>query len=265
MMMKNMTVRPPKQTLIEKRRQAAMLCALTFALFITPLLSGSAGHTAKAQSIANSFGGLSKDNKEPINIEADTLEVLDDKNIAIFSGNVKVRQGKFNLVSKKLTVTYSRGSSGKKKGSEQKGGEPKGIKWIDATGKVVISTPDNQSATADWAKFDVLAKLVTIGGNVILSQSGNVMKGDKLVIDLNTGRSKFHSTSTQTSGKKGTKQKKPRISGVFYPGKFKGKNPLGKSSSPAKAKSNKAAASPPVPKKNPRASSNVPLPWQGNR
>ena len=245
MMMKNMTDR---QTQLSKRHPAAFAVLLCCAL-MAPALPGSPASTAKAQSIADSFGGLSKKNNEPINIEADSIEVLDDKNVAIFSGNVKVRQGDFNLVSKKLKVTYSRGSS--KKG---KSAEPKGIKWIDATGKVVISTPDNQSATADWAKFDVLNKIVTIGGNVILSQSGNVMKGDKLIINLNTGRSKFHSTSTNIASKKG---KKPRISGVFYPGK--GKNPLGNSSS--KKETSKKTA----PQKEPRASSNVPLPWQNNR
>ncbi len=237
-------------------RHPAVFGALALALSWAPLASGIFEHTAKAQTIANGFGGLSKDNNEPINIEADTLEVLDDKNIAIFSGNVNVQQGKFNLVSKKLKVTYSRGDKNK-----QNSGAPKGIKWIDATGKVVISTPDNQSATADWAKFDVLAKLVTIGGNVILSQSGNVMKGDKLVIDLKTGRSKFHSSSTRTAGQKG---KKPRISGVFYPGKFKGKSPFGQAGS-KKSSPKKATDTIPSPQKNPRANSNIPLPWQGNR
>ncbi len=255
MKMKTLSARFPWQSFFHMRHPA-VFGALALTLLSALTSTGSYGPMAQAQTIANSFGGLSKDNKEPINIEADTLEVLDDKNIAIFSGNVKVRQGKFNLVSKKLEVTYSRGSNGK-----QNSGEPKGIKWIDATGKVVISTPDNQSATADWAKFDVLAKRVTIGGNVVLSQSGNVMKGDKLVIDLKTGRSKFHSTSSKTAGKKG---KKPRISGVFYPGKFKGKNPLGKASS-AKSSSKKTTKNIPSPKKNPRANSNIPLPWQGNR
>ena len=68
-----------------------------------------------AQSIAESFGGFSKKNNEPIKIEADALEVLDDKKIAIFTGNVKVVQGKFQLVSKKLKVTYSGGAGGKRK------------------------------------------------------------------------------------------------------------------------------------------------------
>ena len=186
-------------------------------ILMTPVVQG---HKAHAQSIADSFGGFSQESNEPIKIEADSLEVIDEKKVAIFTGNVKVIQGKFQLVAKKLEVTYSGGPGGKQKKSEQAG-----IKRIDASGKVAITTPDKQSATADWAKFDVLAKIVTIGGSVVLSQSGNVMRGDTLVIDLNTGRSKFHSTAKVVNGKK---IKRPRISGVFFPGKNKGKHPFGK-------------------------------------
>lgn len=212
------------------------------AVFILPL-SITMTSAAKAQSIADSFGGFSKKNNEPINIEADSLEVLDDKKFAIFSGNVKVRQGKFHLASKKLKVTYSGGIGG-----DNKKQETRGIKYIDATGKVAISTPDNQSATSKWAKFDVLNKIVTIGGDVVLSQGGNVMRGDKLVIDLNTGRSKFFSSTTASKGKKG---KRPRITGVFLPGKTKGKNPFGGATS-KKAKNKKPATGTQKP----------PLPWQ---
>ncbi len=221
---------------------ASWLARPLFALFI--FLSFSHLNAVQAQSIAESFGGFSnKNNNDPIKIEADALEVLDDKKVAIFTGNVKVVQGKFQLISKKLKVTYSGGAGGKKKKSEAAG-----IKRIDATGKVAITTPDNQSATADWAKFDVLAKIVTIGGNVILSQSGNVMRGDTLIIDLNTGRSKFRTTSTTSSGKKG---KRPRISGVFFPGKVKAKKAAAKN----KAKKTK-------PPKNTLPTNKPPLPWQ---
>ncbi len=213
------------------------------------LLTFSHINAAHAQSIAESFGGFSKKNNEPIKIEADALEVLDDKKVAIFTGNVKVIQGKFQLVSKKLKVTYSRGAGGKNKKSGAAG-----IKFIDATGKVAITTPDNQSATSDWAKFDVLAKIVTIGGNVVLSQSGNVMRGDTLVIDLNTSRSKFRTTSTTTSGKKG---KRPRISGVFFPGKTKAKVKAKKAAGKKKEKE-------PELQKNTQPANKPPLPWQKN-
>ncbi len=218
--------------------------SLTGPLFILLILISFAFTSlVHAQSIAQSFGGFSKKNNDPIKIEADTLEVHDDKKIAIFSGNVKVVQGKFQLVSKKLKVTYSGGADGQKKKNEAAG-----IKKIDASGKVAITTPDSQSATADWAKFDVVAKIVTIGGNVVLSQSGNVMRGDTLVIDLNTGRSKFRTTSSATTGKTG---KRPRISGVFFPGK----NNIKKAASGDKAK--KTAAP-----RNTLPASKPPLPWQ---
>ncbi len=228
----------------KSRSLASWLAKMLFVLFV--FLSFSHLNAVQAQSIAESFGGFSnKNNNDPIKIEADALEVLDDKKIAIFTGNVKVIQGKFQLISKKLKVTYSRGAGGKKEKSEAAG-----IKRIDATGKVAITTPDNQSATADWAKFDVLAKIVTIGGNVILSQSGNVMRGDTLVINLNTGRSKFRTTSTATSGKKG---KRPRISGVFFPGKVNAKKAAAK---------NKEKQ--PVQRKKPQSANKPPLPWQKN-
>lgn len=200
---------------------------------------------ARAQSIADSFGGFSKKNNDPINIEADTLEVVDDKNFAVFSGNVKASQGTFVLRSKKLKVTYSRGK-GRKDKSEK--AAAKGIKFIDATGKVAISTPDHQSATSDWAKFDVMSRIITIGGNVVLSQGGNVMKGDKLVIDLNTGRSKFHATSKSTGSRKG---KRPRITGVFMPGSNKSKKIFGR------LKNNKGS-----PKKKNGSLNKSSLPWQ---
>ena len=211
------------------------------------LASLSFTNLAQAQSIADSFGGFSKKNNEPINIEADSLEVLDDKKVAVFTGNVKVVQGKFQLVSKKLKVTYSGGVGGK-----QKKKQAAGIKQIDATGKVAITTPDHQSATSDWAKFNVLTKIVTIGGNVVLSQNGNVMRGDTLVIDLNTGRSKFRSTSTTTNVEKG---KRPRISGVFFPGKNTAKKLSGEKT-PRKTTPKTTTVKKTLPSQKP------PLPWQ---
>ncbi len=233
---------------------AAILCAamlVSGALASLSLLSIS---SASAQSIADSFGGFSKKNNDPINIEADTLEVVDDKNTAVFSGNVKASQGKFVLIAKKLKVTYSRGGAGKKAKAEQRG-----IKRIDATGKVAISTPDNQSATSDWAKFDVLAKMITIGGNVVLSQGGNVMRGDKLVIDLNTGRSKFHSTSNTPGSKKG---KRPRITGVFMPGKSGNKNPFKREKKKQPPVQNRQKNGPESQSGNAGFSEVPPLPWQ---
>jgi lipopolysaccharide export system protein LptA len=64
------------------------------------------------------------------------------------------------------------------------------IKYIHASGGRVLmtSTKDDQKATGDEAFYDVKDQKVTMTGNVTLSQKGNVVTGQKLVINLDTGR-----------------------------------------------------------------------------
>ena len=143
----------------------------------------------------------------------------DASKIAIFSGNVKAVQGKMTMRSKRLKVKYAGGddaktadpktSAGEKKsvGEKKSGGNQ--ITSIRAEGKVLINTADDQTVTSDWALFDVVSQLVTIGGNVVLSQSGNVIKGDQLVIDLKTNRSRIVN--------RGDPSKRQRVRGLFMP------------------------------------------------
>jgi lipopolysaccharide transport protein LptA/LPS export ABC transporter protein LptC len=155
---------------------------------------------------------------KPVDIEADTLVIFDAKKLAEFNGNVKASQGKMTMRSKHLKVKYSgeaaKDSSGKKAG----GGN---ISSIRAEGKVLINTADDQSTTSDWALFDVVSQNVTIGGNVVLSQSGNVIKGDQLVIDLKTNRSRIVNAGDPT--------KRQRVQGLFMPMKSGSKKPKKKS------------------------------------
>jgi hypothetical protein len=55
----------------------------------------------------------------------------------------------------------------------------------------------------------VPAQLVTVGGNVVLTQGQNVLKGDRLVIDLKTGESRFENPGNTTAG--------GRIRALFVP------------------------------------------------
>ncbi len=53
------------------------------------------------------------------------------------------------------------------------------------------------------------SQLVTVGGNVVLTQGENVLKGDRLVIDLKTGQSRFENTASSSTG--------GRIRALFMP------------------------------------------------
>jgi len=161
------------------------------------LCFASLGASAQAPGTGLAANYSANANK-PIDIEADSLEVDDKKKTAIFKGNVSASQGDVNLKSKEIQVTYT--TSGTKTASAAPtdpspiggGGD---ITQIDAKGKVFVTMKGNQQATSDWAIFDVKKQQITIGGDVVLSQGQNVIKGSKLVIDLTTGLSKFENTS----------------------------------------------------------------------
>jgi lipopolysaccharide export system protein LptA len=84
------------------------------------------------------------------------------------------------------------------------------INKIYATGDVIITSDQDQTTTSDWALYDVPGQTVTVGGNVVLTQGKNVLKGDRLVIDLPTGESRFENTGNAATGGK-------RIQALFMP------------------------------------------------
>lgn len=186
-------------------RQALRAGFAAFMLAFGCLWVSSALH---AQNAGSSLGGFSSTSNEPIDIESDTLEVRDATKIAIFSGNVIATQGKMTMRSKTLKVKYAGGESTTAADGRKKSGGNQ-ITSIRAEGKVLIHTADDQTVTSDWAYFDVQSQTVTIGGNVVLSQSGSVIKGEELVIDLKTNRSRFVN--------RGDPLKPQRVRGLFMP------------------------------------------------
>lgn len=125
---------------------------------------------------------LKADSKQPIDITADSLEVLQDKQVAIFSGNVLAVQGKMRLSANSMKVHY-------KNGGESKSGE-QGISKIEVDGKVYLSTPD-ESARGTKGIYDVDKERLTLSGDVVLTRGENIVKGAALEYDLASGRSRI--------------------------------------------------------------------------
>jgi lipopolysaccharide export system protein LptA len=203
--------------------QRQPISLLPAALGMAVMLALASASPLSAQTLTNSFGGLSKNSNEPINIESDLLTVHDAKKYATFSGNVKAVQGTTTLRAEQLDVHYVGGSdkltgqSGETVPVASQAGAPATqgagnstqINKIEARGNVVITSEDDQTTTSDWALYDVPAQLVTVGGNVVLTQGQNVLKGDRLVINLKTGESRFENTGNTAAG--------GRIRALFMP------------------------------------------------
>ena len=136
----------------------------------------SFGH---AQTFSNAFAGFGSNSKEPIQIEARELEVEDKTNSATFQGDVVVSQGDTKLKTQRLRVYYDGSASG---AVQQR------ISRLEASGRVHISAQD-QTATGDQASFDMNRQvMVMTGKEVVLSQGPNVVVGNRLTIDLKTGK-----------------------------------------------------------------------------
>ncbi len=149
------------------------------------------------------------DSEKPIEISADQLEVQQENQLAVFSGNVVAVQGGITMKSARMLVYYS--NSGSK---ESSGGMAQGIRQIVADGGVFF-TSATETARGQQATYDVNGEQITMTGDVVLTREQNVLKGQKLVYNLKTGRSVLGSGggSTTTGGGGG------RVKGLFVPGK----------------------------------------------
>jgi lipopolysaccharide export system protein LptA len=164
--------------------------------------------------------GFSQNRDQPIQIEAATLEMRDKKKEATFSGNVKVIQGDTTMTSKTLVVFYESGGApaggtpaatpaNAKAAAPSKGapipaaapgpGGSSSIKRLEARGNVVVTQKD-QVVTGETAVFDTKTNLVTMLGGVVLTQGKNVLRGDRLMVDMTTGVSRVESDSGRVQG-----------------------------------------------------------------
>ncbi|MFK8032655.1 MAG: lipopolysaccharide transport periplasmic protein LptA [Hyphomicrobiales bacterium] len=152
-----------------------------------------------AQDVSEAFSGLSSSSKDPIEIEADELEVQDRKKTAVFRGNVRLVQGPTTLRASSITVYYS----GRATGTNQQ------ISKVEARGPIRVTSKD-QTARGDRATFQMSSQVLTLSGNVVLTKGGNELRGQKLVVNLKTGESRIDAPKNQSGG---------RVRGIFLPGK----------------------------------------------
>ena len=151
----------------------------------------------------NALQGFQQNRGEPVQIEASRLEVRDKEKMATFTGNVKVVQGDTTMRCKTLVVFYEQqNKDGQQAQAAAKtmpaakpgpGGSSQ-ISKLEASGGVTVVQKD-QTATGDRALFDMKSNTVTLLGNVLVSQGPNVMRGEKLVVDLTTGVSRVDAGS----------------------------------------------------------------------
>jgi lipopolysaccharide export system protein LptA len=183
------------------------------ALALALLAAGDARAQGAMSGVPNAMQGFTQNRDQPIQIEAASLEMRDKKKEATFSGNVKVVQGDTTMTAKSLVVFYDSGPAapspppaapkGSKSASMQSAtpgpGGSSSIRRLEARGSVVVTQKD-QVVTGETAIFDPRANLITMAGGVVLTQCKNVLKGDRLKVDMTTGVSRVESDTNKVQG-----------------------------------------------------------------
>ena len=82
--------------------------------------------------------------------------------------------------------------AGRQAGPGMPGPNAQSIRRIEARGGVTVVTKD-QNASGDLGIFDLKANTITLTGNVVVSQGQNVMHGERVVVDMTTGRARVES------------------------------------------------------------------------
>ena len=129
-----------------------------------------------------------------VDIDADSMEIIDSEHKTIFRGNVVAKRPNDTIKADEMVVTSS--------DEKQADGSTKNvINFVDAKGNVTI-TAHNAVITGDTAKIDVQHDQLVVGGDVKVVQGQSVLHGKVLNVDLKT----FH---LQMSG--------GRVNGSFVP------------------------------------------------
>lgn len=133
----------------------------------------------------------------PIDVAADRIEVQDRADRALFVGNVRVKQAELTLDTERLTVAYT----------NEQGVQ---IQRLDAAGGVTVRSP-SETARGNFGIYDLDRRLITLVGDVQLVRGGSQVNGQRLVIDLDSGRAVID------GGPRGVNQAGGRVTGRFLP------------------------------------------------
>lgn len=159
------------------------------------VVAATGAASAQGKGVPNAMQGFSQNRDQPVQIEAASLEVRDKDKVATFAGNVKVVQGDTTMRCKSLMVHYEGNAA---PGATMKAAKPgpggkSQISRLEMKGGVVVTQKD-QTATGDAGEFDMKSNTITLSGNVIVSQGQNIMRGERLVVDLTTGVSRVEAS-----------------------------------------------------------------------
>lgn len=189
---------------------------VTARLYQSKATPGTQGKPAKAaggeagDGSVGAFASFKTDPNAPINIDSESLDIDDQAHKAVFRVAVHATQGELSINCEELTAHYYGSTGLMADASAAKDGKGGGqLDKLEARRRVVVTSAKGQKATGDWADFDPKSNTAILGGNVVLTENGNVVTGTRLHIDMNTGMSNMETAPGEAAGLASNFAKKP--------------------------------------------------------
>ncbi|MFL6689501.1 MAG: LptA/OstA family protein [Alphaproteobacteria bacterium] len=153
-----------------------------------PTKKAGAKNAKQDDSSVNLFG--SHNSNAPINVSADSFVGDLASKVGTYVGNVIVIQGDVKLRADNVKVHINQGKPTR----------------MEANGKVVVTAP-NGTATGDNGIYELGPRTITMTGHVVLTKDKDVMRGTKLVMDMNTNLAHMYAQGMPGG----------RVQGLFVP------------------------------------------------
>ena len=146
---------------------------------------------ASSQAVGKSRNGVlpGASPRDPLVIDAGTLDFFDREQKLIYSDRVLVTNGPSTLKASRLIIYLQ----DKKKAVS---GDNDRVKHVDAEGLVTLTAPD-QTSTGDRVSFDKAQNRVYLSGNVTITEGDSVVQGDRATYDMTTGDASVESDGAQ--------------------------------------------------------------------
>lgn len=162
---------------------------------------------AAALVAAPAAAQLAQNSDAPVDLTADELEVFNTQCLSVWRGSAEALQDKSRLRADVLKTFFQ--TTGATRAGTASSANCGALDRIEAEGNVFYVTPD-QRVRGRHALYEAASETITITGDVVAAQGQNVLRGERLVINVKTGQAQMH-TNVKGRGKPG------RVRGVFYP------------------------------------------------
>lgn len=138
--------------------------------FCAAFLLGIGGMVAAQTNV--DLGGFTVDTAAAIEVTSDSLSVDQSTGTAVFAGNVIIGQGDLRLTAGRVEVVYGSDTS-------------QIARLIASEGVTFVTASD--AAEAQLADYDITTGLLTLSGEVLLTQGASAISAESMVINVSDG------------------------------------------------------------------------------